>query len=429
MVDGDDPFRTQDATLIRPRPGAGKRGVTDVFASRPAADALPPVSAPLSDAVQERLAIGLNPLVRAASPLLRLAGHARAASASFDVPELRRQALEEVRRFEERARTAGVPNEIVLSARYVLCATLDEAVLSTVWGSQSEWAQHPLLVALHREAWGGEKFFDMLDRLSSEPQRYLDLMELQYVCLSLGFMGKYQMMERGHERLTQVRARLHRAIRDHRGAAPAELALRWRGLQDRRNPLMRYLPWWVAVAAALVVLLGAYTLYRSRLAEQAAPIHVALATADVQEVQPAVATPAEPTLKQLLARDEQSGSVLVEEDGPRTTVTLLGTDFFASGSATITPKYEAVLRNVAEALTRVRGPVRVVGHTDDQALRSLRYRDNFELSRERAVSVVNVLRERVAGARLTPRGVGSTQPKYADRSRNRRVEIIHVRGT
>ncbi len=429
MVDGDDPFKTQDATLIRPRPGAGKRGVSDVFAPRPAAAATPPTAAPLPEAVQERLAIGLNPLVRAASPLLRLAGHARAAAASFDVPDLRRQAIEEVRRFEERARAAGVSNEIVLSARYVLCATLDEAVLSTPWGSQSEWAQHPLLVALHREAWGGEKFFEMLDRLSPDPARYLDLMELQYVCLSLGFMGKYATMDRGHERLAQVRAQLHRSIRDHRGASPSDLALRWRGLQDRRNPLMRYLPWWVAVVAALAVLVGAYTLYRSRLATQAEPVHLALATADVQEVQQVAPPPSEPTLKQLLAPDEQRGAVLVEEDGPRTTVTLLGSDFFASGSADLNPQYEAVLQSVAQAINRVRGPVRVIGHTDDQPLRSIRYRDNFELSRERAMSVVNVLRESVTPSRLTARGVGSAQPKYPERSRNRRVEIVHVRGT
>ena len=83
------------------------------------------------------------------------------------------------------------------AARYVLCAGLDEAVLSTPWGAQSEWAQHPLLVALHREAWGGEKFFEMLDRISTDPARYLDLMELQYLCLALGFGGKYQVHERG----------------------------------------------------------------------------------------------------------------------------------------------------------------------------------------------------------------------------------------
>ena len=76
----------------------------------------------------------------------------------------------DLRRFEDRARRAGVINETVLAARYALCATLDEAVLATPWGAQSEWAQQTLLVALHREAWGGEKFFDMLERICADPQ-------------------------------------------------------------------------------------------------------------------------------------------------------------------------------------------------------------------------------------------------------------------
>ena len=70
------------------------------------------------------------------------------------------------------------------------------------------------------------------------------------------------------------------------------------------------------------------------------------------------------------------------------------------------------------------------GHTDDQPLRSLRYADNYELSRERAVGVVDVLKGTIdSPARLSAQGKGSSEPKYQDRSRNRRVEIIHVRGT
>ena len=57
----------------------------------------------------------------------------------------------------------GISNQVVISARYALCAALDEAVLATPWGHESEWAQHPLLVTLHREAWGGEKFFEVLE--------------------------------------------------------------------------------------------------------------------------------------------------------------------------------------------------------------------------------------------------------------------------
>ena len=47
MVDGDDPFKTQDATVIRPRPGAGKRGVSDPLGARPTMMPMP-AAAPLS---------------------------------------------------------------------------------------------------------------------------------------------------------------------------------------------------------------------------------------------------------------------------------------------------------------------------------------------------------------------------------------------
>ena len=92
----------------------------------------------------------------------------------------------------------------MVAARYVLCAALDEAVLSTPWGAQSEWAQHPLLVTLHREAWGGEKFFDMLERISTDFARHIDLIELQYLVLAFGFTGKYHVMERGQDKLASI---------------------------------------------------------------------------------------------------------------------------------------------------------------------------------------------------------------------------------
>jgi type VI secretion system protein ImpK len=125
----------------------------------------------------------------------------------------------------------------------------------------------------------------------------------------------------------------------------------------------------------------------------------------------------------------------VEEQGGRTRITLLSRDLFASGSATVNPSYDATLRRVTSALNRVPGRVLVVGHTDNQRIKSLQYQDNFELSRERALSVVKVLRESIDnGARLSWTGVGSSEPRYRpestpeNQSRNRRVEIVHVRG-
>jgi type VI secretion system protein ImpK len=380
----------------------------------------------------------LNPLVQAASPLLLLSAQLRETLSPMDVPGLRRYALDEIRRFEEQARASGVSNEVALSARYTLCACLDEAVLSTPWGNQSEWAQHPLLVQLHREAWGGEKFFEMLDRISHDPARYIDLMELQYLGIAFGFAGKYQIQERGHEHLRAVQEDLYRRIRSHRGPPEQELSLRWRGLEDRRNPLIRYVPWWVIGVAALLVVAITFVFYHADLAGLAAPVQADLAKVGLEAFAPAPrAVPVKGlTLKQRLAAEEQSGALSVEEQGNRTVVTLLARDLFPSGSATVNPAYYETIQRVATALRQVPGRVMVEGHTDDQPIRSLRYQDNFELSRERAMSVVTLLQRGIDNrARLQGIGRGSTEPRYRpesdpdNRARNRRVEIIHVAET
>jgi type VI secretion system protein ImpK len=261
-------------------------------------------------------------------------------------------------------------------------------------------------------------------------------MELQYLCLALGFGGKYQVLDRGHERLAAIQQDLYRKIRAHRSAAPSELSLRWRGLEDRRNPLVRYVPWWVVGAAALAVLAIAYTLYYANLASVAAPVKAELSKVGTEDFEGPVTPPAPgPRLKQLLAPEEAAGLLSVDEQGGRSVVTLFAADLFASGSATVNPAQYDTLQRIARAINQVPGRVLVEGHTDDQAIRSLRFRDNFELSRERALSVVKVLQLSLDNrARVQATGAGSTKPRHlpesdpANRARNRRVEIIHVGG-
>jgi type VI secretion system protein ImpK len=435
MPDSHDPFGRPEGTVIRPQPGAGRRAPADASRTRVAPAASPLAADPIPAELRAHLGVGLNPLVRAASPLLLLAGQLRSALSPMDVADLRRHALAEMRRFEGEARALGVPNETSIAARYVLCAALDEAVLGTPWGAQSEWSQHPLLVALHREAWGGEKFFEMLERVSPDPARHIDLMELQYLVLAFGFKGKYHVDPRGHEKLGEIQHDLYRKIRHHRGTPPAELSINWRGLEDRRNPIVRYVPWWVVAAAGLAVLAVAFTVYQTRLANAAEPLYAALGRIGYYEPPPAPPAPKPgPTLKQLLRDEEARGVLTVTEQGSTSIVTLPSGDLFASGSATLNPAFEATIVRIAEALNQLPGRVRVIGHTDDQPLRSLRY-DNFQLSRERAMSVVRVLQRTINNpARLTAIGLGPSQPAFTpastpeNRARNRRVEIRHEPG-
>jgi type VI secretion system protein ImpK len=385
-----------------------------------------------------RWGIGLNPLVQAASPLLVLAGQLRGSRSQVDVAGLRRHTIDGMRRFEEQARAVGIPHETVMAARYVLCASLDEAVLSTPWGAESEWVQHPLLVALHREAWGGEKFFEMLGRISLDPEKYIDLMALQYLCLVFGFAGKYQALPRGYEQLAEVQQALYRKIRTYRTPPEDELSLRWRGVQDRRNPVVRYVPWWVVASAVVTILLLVFTGYYANLASYSEPVLAELAKIGMEEfVTPPAPMPVHgPTLKELLAPQEQAGLLTVDENGSRSVVTMLGNELFASGSAEVSSQAVGMLQAIAVALDKVPGRVTVVGHTDDQPIRSLQFQNNVALSRARATNVTALQQATVdRRLRLTTRGAGASEPRYRpastpeNRARNRRVEIIHVRDT
>ncbi len=463
-ADDNDPFSSPNHTVLRPRPGGAKRappgqppahggqrpppvppaqqglagGYSDPRAGMPGAAAgrapLPgSMPAGKGAAVQDFLVTARNRLLSAANPLLVLGSQVSSAVVQADIDNLRRQAVQQVHAFEERARAEGIANEDVLAGRYALCTFVDAAVFNTPWGAGSNWAGQSLLSLFHKEASGGEKFFAVLDRILTKPERYIDLIELHYVCLLLGFEGKYRLDPRGAAQLAQLQDHLRRVIRGQRAVPEAALSPHWQGVEDRRNPIVRYVPWWVVGAVAFAILAGTWAYYRASLGEQAQPIHAALAGAVEAvnyEMPPSERAPTR--LKQLLATPEEAGLLTVEETGDRSIVTLLSPELFRSASASIRPEYEATLRGIGMALDQVPGRIAVIGHTDDLPLRSLRYADNYELSRERAEAVFQILQSQLASAeRVERRGVGDSQPRYLpantpeNRARNRRVEIIH----
>ena len=325
-----------------------------------------------------------------------------------------------------------------MAARYALCTVIDEAVLNTPWGAQSDWAGQSLLVTFHRESGGGDKFFRILERVIGEPTRYVALLELLHACLALGFEGRYRLDEQGPTRLAEVRQNLYRVIQTVRGAVDGDLSPHWRGVEDRRSPVVRLVPLWVVGAACALALLGAFGLYRAWLGERADGVNATLANVGLQPLfsaEPASDVP-QVSLKTLLASQVSQGLLVVDEQASGTTlITLTVPELFASASASVNAQYTPLIDAIGAALEQVSGHITVTGHTDDQPLRSLRYSDNYDLSRARALEVTNRLKARVRdAARIDFTGKGASEPRYRpenlpeNRARNRRVEILHRRG-
>ncbi len=148
---------------------------------------------------------GVNKVIQAATPLFALAVRLKNRAVHRDVPLLRERVIAEIRAFERNALATGATADAIRAARYGLCATIDDLVLNTPWGSQSVWTKQSMVSTFYNETWGGERFFDILDHLMKDPERTLDILELFYVCLALGFEGRYRIDPRGPARLSETR--------------------------------------------------------------------------------------------------------------------------------------------------------------------------------------------------------------------------------
>ncbi|SFV04689.1 type IVB secretion system protein IcmH/DotU [Pseudoduganella namucuonensis] len=387
--------------------------------------------APLAAAPRAHLN-GVNPLVGAANALLDLVVPLRIMATHPNVEGLRGQLVSAIKKFEVDAKAAGCSQEAIAVARYSLCTFLDETISSTPWGGGGVWASRSLLVAFHNEAFGGEKFFIILQKLCQQPQANLHVLELMYLCLALGLEGRYRVIDGGRGQLDLLRERLQQLIQKERGPLEPALSLRWRGSNEKRPGLMRLIPVWVMAAIAGLVLLLLHLGLNFVLNRQSDPVFAALQR--IRLVAPAPPPPpmANPPVRvaKFLAPEIEQGLVSVTETPDRSTIVLHGDGVFKSGSAEAERSYEPLLKRIGEALKPVPGKVIVIGHTDDVPSTSARFPSNWALSKGRAATVARTLAEQAGpAARYSAEGRGETEPlvpndSSANRARNRRVVII-----
>lgn len=143
------------------------------------------------------------------------------------------------------------------SIKFALVAFVDETVLSPTndFPLRKEWEQLPLQLEYFREHLAGVKFFERLDSLLQQPEsESADLVELYYLCLLLGFKGKYNfylLEEQLKGVIENVAEYLRRAGRLKSGA----LSAHW--FADDQPELTREqgLPLWIKIGAPVAACL------------------------------------------------------------------------------------------------------------------------------------------------------------------------------
>ncbi len=95
--------------------------------------------------------------------------------------------------FESNCRSIGTSDEHTRDAMYALVALLDETVLSVPGPCRDVWLSSPLQLEYFGDNIAGEGFFRRLDALQGQSDAE-EVLGIYYLCLSLGFEGKYRIM-------------------------------------------------------------------------------------------------------------------------------------------------------------------------------------------------------------------------------------------
>jgi len=442
-VSQDDPFAPfgdDDKTMIR-RPSPGGRGrsksAEDLTYTQPIPPVAPPPHSqefPLPAPGAGLPAFGDNPVTAAALSLLSLCSRLRNTVAHRDIAGLQQQLVGGIRAFEDRVLRQGMAQEQVRMASYALCTLLDETILNTPWGAQSIWGHQSLLVIFHKEAWGGEKFFQIATHLARQPAQNLYLIELFYLCLSLGFQGKYRIMRDGSNELERYRDELYQLIHRVRGDFERNLSPRWQGLKDVRNALMRFVPLWVVAAVAGGILFLTYLGFLFSISGVSDQTRARLAALGREKIQTAAPLPPPAAKPPVPGRAERFTVLLKDEIGQGMVEviddrTLRIRNSFPSGSDQVKQEFAPMLRKIAGELGAGQDTVLVTGHTDDTPIHNPRFPSNWDLSVARAKHVAALLLASGALAgRVSAKGSADGEPLAPNdspehRALNRRVDI------
>jgi type VI secretion system protein ImpK len=366
---------------------------------------------------------------------LTLGINVRSMSHHPDPKALYQQIAESLKTIDLQLKNQGLPKESIITARYIVCAYLDEMVMSTPWGGQSLWATRNLLMTFHKNNQGGAQFFEIIKLLIQSPALNLDLIELCYLILDLGFQGRYRISDTGSIEVASIQDNLYQIISTYRPAAVKQLSNNWRGAVDEKQKTLsgnsRLL---ITAGVSLLVSILVFTVLLILLSQKSDPIAVKAASV-ASNLQPIVRNnrPIKRTthlsyVRDQLKHDITQNNLSVEDISGGIRIIVFGSNLFKPSSAKLTKQKEITIANIISSLKNTPGFIQITGHTDDIPIRTLQFPSNWELSSKRAEEIVNLLQTHMPDREIVGEGVADSAPIVPNNSRenraiNRRIEI------
>lgn len=174
------------------------------------------------------------------------------AADEYGEPSLLRERIHQMLdKLERKAKKAGINLEEIQSAKFAIAAFLDETLLTSQWSQKDFWLGKTLGFELFNRMDAGEEFFKRLEELRRRSASNIDLLEVYYLCLALGFKGKYLIYEQ--EKLRFIIDDIYNEMKAVRHSSPTLLSPRGDRREQITDVVRKEVPAWIiAVGAAAI---------------------------------------------------------------------------------------------------------------------------------------------------------------------------------
>jgi type VI secretion system protein ImpK len=183
----------------------------------------------------------------------------RASSQYGNAEILRNRILNLLSSLEDKARGLGIHNEKIESVKFALAAFFDETISGSEWDQKAHWINAPLQAHLFDTVNAGEEFFERLDEYRRRSSLNTDVLQVFYLCLTLGFKGKY--LINSPEKIRDIVDKLGEELYGVYRNKPVFLSPNGHPKDEFTESMKRGLPIWLVGTIALAIAIVIYIIF------------------------------------------------------------------------------------------------------------------------------------------------------------------------
>jgi type VI secretion system protein ImpK len=172
---------------------------------------------------------------------------------------LRERILNLLDNMEHQARRHNFNLDEVQKAKFALVSFIDETIIASDWPQKQTWLSNPLQLQLYNRFDAGEEFFVKLEDLRRRFQSNIQVLEVYYLCLVLGFKGKYGILE--PERLRVIMDELFQDIQQSYDKSLRMLSPNGKRKEEITEVIKKEIPVWIFGVGATALGLLLYLVF------------------------------------------------------------------------------------------------------------------------------------------------------------------------